>query len=124
MTARRIGFVGVRIGDLDAYVRTVALYRDVLGLAVTRDDGERSTRFVLPDGTSLHLSGPADMDHVDFGERTCVGLFVDDVAAARNALAATGIELFDAIEEDDTEAWFHYRAPDGSVQEIIGPRTD
>jgi catechol 2,3-dioxygenase-like lactoylglutathione lyase family enzyme len=122
MTARGIGFIGVRIADADAYGQTVALYRDALGMTVTRDDGDRSVRFILPDGTALHVYGPGDVDHVWFGEQACVGLSVDDVQAIRRALEGAGIELLDDIEEDDTDAWFHYRAPDGSVQEVIGPR--
>ena len=122
MTAQRIGFIGIRLADAAAYAAMVVLYRDTLGLAVTRQDGDRSNRFALPDGTALHIYGPADVDHLAFGERACIGLFVDDVAATRIALADTGIVLLDEIEEDETEAWFHYRAPDGSVQEVIGPR--
>ena len=121
MTARGIGFVGLRIADPDAYARTVALYRDAFGLVVTRADGDRSTRFALEDGSALHVYGPNDRDHTWFGDRTCIGLLVDDVPAARAALETAGIDVLDEIERDATEAWFHYRAPDGSVQEVIGP---
>ena len=124
MTARGIGFIGIRIADAAAFERTVALYRETLGLPVTRLDGDRSARFQLPDGTALHVYGPGDEDHVGFGERACIGLTVDDVAATRAALAAAGVEVLDEVQEDDTDAWFHYRGPDGSVQEIIGPRRD
>ena len=119
--ARGVGFIGVRIADPAGYARTVGLYRDALGLTVTQDDGDRSTRFILPDGTALHVYGPGDRDHLWFGDRTCIGLRVDDVEAARGALEAAGIEILDQVERDATEAWFHYRSPDGSVQEIIGP---
>ena len=121
MTVRGIGFIGVRLADPVAYARTVALYRDAFGLETTRVDGERSTRFALGDGTALHVYGPDDVDHIWFAELTCVGLLVDDVETARAALAAVDIEILDDVERDATEAWFHYRAPDGSVQEVIGP---
>ena len=124
MTVRGIGFIGVRLADPVAYARTVALYRDVFGLEVTKRDGERSTRFALADGTALHVYGPADVDHVWFGERTCIGLLVEDIEAARAALEVAGIEILDEVERDATEAWFHYRAPDGSIQEVIGPAAD
>jgi len=101
------------IGQATAALATAAGMR-VLGLRRT------------PDGPTVlnveHVYGPADLDHVAFGERACIGLFVDDVTATRTALGDTGIVLLDEIEEDATEAWFHYRAPDGSVQEVIGPR--
>ena len=122
MTASRVGFIGMRIGDSPTYAATVGLYRDLLGLEVTAVDGERSTRFRLADGTGLHVYGPADVDHADFGDRACIGLVVDDVDGTRAAMDAAGIEILDdPIQRDGTEAWFHYRAPDGSVNEILGP---
>ena len=122
MTGRRVGFVGVRLADAATYARTVALYRDGLGLRIVREDGDRSTRFELDDGTGVHVYGPGDLDHEAFGDQTCVGIAVDDVDAARAAMQAVGIEILDdETQHDDAEAWFHYRAPDGSIQEILGP---
>jgi hypothetical protein len=122
VTAGRIGFIGMRIGDRPTYASTVALYRDRLGLEVTAVDGERSTRFRLADGTAFHVYGPADTDHVDFGDRACIGLVVDDVDATRAELEAAGLEILDdPIQRDGTESWFHDRAPDGTVHEILGP---
>lgn len=122
MTAGRVGFIGLRIGDRQTYAATVGLYRDLLGLDVTAVDGERSTRFRLADGTGLHVYGPADVDHLDFGNRACVGLVVDDVDETRAAFEAAGLEILDdPTQRDGSEAWFHYRAPDGAVHEILGP---
>jgi hypothetical protein len=122
VTARRIGFVGIRLADSATYSATVALYRDTLGLDVTAADGERSTRFRLADGTPFHIYGPSDADHEAFGERACIGLVVDDVDAARADLEAVGVEILDhPTQRDGTDAWFHYRAPDSSVHELIGP---
>ena len=117
-----IGFIGWRIADAAAYDATVVVYRDVLGAEVTRADGWRSVRFRLPDGTGLHVYGPDDVDHLSFGDRACVGTSVDDVDAVRDALTTAGIEILDAeTQRDGTDAWFHYRAPDGAVAEIVGP---
>lgn len=122
MTARRIGFIGIRLEDSGTYHATVALYRDTLRLDVTVADGDRSTRFQLADGTPLHVYGPDDVDHEAFGERACIGLVVDDVDATRTELEASGIEILDdPTQRDGTDAWFHYRAPDGTVHELIGP---
>jgi hypothetical protein len=122
MRVRRVGFIGLRISAGPTYAATVGLYRDLLGLDVTAVDGERSTRFRLADGTGLHVYGPADVDHVDFGDRACIGLVVDDVDAARSDLEAAGTEILDdPTQRDGAEAWFHYRAPDGAVHEILGP---
>lgn len=122
MTARRVGFVGVRIPDSATFAATVALYRDRLGLEVSAVDGERSTRFRLADGTAFHVYGPADVDHEAFGDRACIGLVVDDVDAVRADLESAGIEILDdPTQRDGAEAWFHYRAPDGTVHEVLGP---
>jgi catechol 2,3-dioxygenase-like lactoylglutathione lyase family enzyme len=122
VTASRVGFIGMRVADSASYAATVALYRDQLGLDVTAVDGERSTRFRLADGTAFHVYGPADIDHEDFGDRVCIGLVVDDVDATRADLEAAGIAVLDdPTQRDGAEAWFHYRAPDGTVHEIIGP---
>jgi catechol 2,3-dioxygenase-like lactoylglutathione lyase family enzyme len=122
MTIRGVGFIGLRVADPTVYAATVALYRDRLGLEVARVDGLRSTRFRLPGGAALHVYGPADEDHTEFGDRPCIGLVVDDIDAARRDLEAAGLEVVEAeMERDGVDAWFHYRAPDGSVQELIGP---
>lgn len=122
MTLEGVAFLGMRIADPAVYAATVALYRDTLGLPVTREDGRRSTRFMLGDGTSLHVYGPDDEDHVDFGERLCVGYRVADVAATLARLRAAGIELLDDLPQSDgEEAWCHIRTPDGAIHEILGP---
>jgi catechol 2,3-dioxygenase-like lactoylglutathione lyase family enzyme len=121
MTGSRVRFVGFRVANPEAYEATVAMYRDRIGLQVVLDDGARSTRFRLADGTALDVYGPGDLDHVAFGDRACIGLEVDDVDAARAALAAAGLAILDEMERDGSWAWFHYRAADGSVQEIVGP---
>ncbi len=121
MTAARVRFVGFRVADLRAYEATVTVYRDRLGLRVALDDGRRSTRFSLGDGTALHVYGPDDRDHLAFGDRACIGLEVDDLDAALAELEAAGLAILDDTERDGTSAWFHYRAPDGSVQELVGP---
>ena len=121
MTASRVGFIGVRIADSATYAATIALYRDRLGLDVTATDGERSTRFRLGDGTAFHVYGPADVDHESFGDRACFGLVVENVDATRAILEAAGLEILDdPTQRDGTDAWFHYRAPDGTVHEIMG----
>lgn len=122
MDVRGVAFIGIRIADPDAFRATVAHHRDRLGLRPYLDDGLRSVRFRLGDGTALHLYGPADTEHTAFGERACIGLEVADVDGAWRDLTAAGVTILDeAPQRDGAEAWFHYRAPDGSVAEIVGP---
>jgi hypothetical protein len=120
--ARGVRFVGFRVADPDTFVATVRLYRDLLGLEMVQDRGAESVRFRLPDGAELHVYGPDDADHLDFGDRACVGLEVPDVDEVRRLLEAARVDVLDEeTERDGALAWFHYRAPDGSVQEVIGP---
>jgi catechol 2,3-dioxygenase-like lactoylglutathione lyase family enzyme len=122
MAVERLGFLGVRVGDAGRYQATVSLYRDVLGLVPEREEAGRLTWFRLADGTPIHVYGPADDDHVAFGEAPFVGLTVDDVDGAARRLASAGIEMLDPeIERGGGAAWIHYRGPDGGVYELIGP---
>jgi hypothetical protein len=117
-----LGFLGVRIEDLARFQAAVSLYRDTLGLAPFRDEPGRLAWFRLGDGTELHLYGPADTDHTAFGDRPCVGLIVDDVDATRGRMESSGIEFLWETQRDAGRAWAHYRGPDGTVYELIGPR--
>lgn len=121
MIVEGVAFLGMRIGESAAYDATVALYRDTLALTVTAEDGRHSTRFELGDGTALHIYGPDDIDHLEFGERTCVGYRVADLPATLERLRAAGIQLLDEpLQSDGTEAWCHIRMPDGAVHEVLG----
>jgi hypothetical protein len=50
-----------------------------------------------------------------------VGLRVEDAEGIRARLEADGLEMLTEIERTETVAWCHFRAPDGTVLEIIGP---
>ena len=71
---------------------------------------------------ALHLYGPEDADHTAFGDRPCVGLVVEDVDGARGRMEASGIVFLWETQRDADRAWAHYRGPDGTVYELIGPR--
>ncbi|GGK79493.1 VOC family protein [Ornithinimicrobium pekingense] len=116
-----LGFLGVRVGDRAAFRSTVALYRDVLGLQPVRLEPDRLAWFRLADGTALHVYGPEDTDHLAFGERPCVGLRVDDVEGTRRRMEAEGVRFLWDTQRDEQHAWAHYRGPDGTVYELIGP---
>jgi len=116
-----LGFLGVRIEDRERFRATVALYRDTLGLETVRDEPDRLVWFRLGDGTELHVYGPEDVDHLAFGERPCVGLVVDDVDGTRRRMEAEGVEFLWDTQRDGDRVWAHYRGPDGTVYELIGP---
>jgi catechol 2,3-dioxygenase-like lactoylglutathione lyase family enzyme len=114
---RSLRFLGVRTGAFDA---TVALYRDVLGLAPTHE-ATGAAWFRAADGASIHVYDAADADHDFFGSGPVVGLEVEDFAAARTAMTAAGIAFIGEPQRDAGVAWNHFRGPDGNVYEITGP---
>ena len=111
-----VGFVGFRT---DRFDEMVALFRDAIGLALIRE-APGATWFRLGDDAELHVYADTDPDHAFFTTGPVVGLRVDDVDATRARLEAGGLEMLTEIERTETSAWCHFRAPDGTVVEIIG----
>jgi catechol 2,3-dioxygenase-like lactoylglutathione lyase family enzyme len=95
-------------------------YRDVLNLDVLSIDA-KSGRFMLGDGTEVHVYGPRDEGHEFFGGGPVVALEVDDFAVARARLLSAGIEfVYEEPQRASGKIWQHFIAPDGNVYEIIG----
>ncbi len=98
----------------------VALFRDRIGLEVIhRAPG--ATWFRLGTDAELHVYADTDADHAFFTSGPVVGLRVADVESTRAALEGDGLEMLTEIERTETAAWCHFRGPDGTVLEIIGP---
>lgn len=112
-----IGFIGFRT---DRFDEMVALFRDRIGLSIIRE-APGATWFRLGTDAELHVYADTDADHAFFSTGPVVGLRVDDVAATRAALEADGLEILTDTERTASAAWCHFRAPDGTVLEIIGP---
>ncbi|HTR12909.1 MAG TPA: VOC family protein [Roseiarcus sp.] len=117
MAVRGVGFVGVRSDRLSDMV---ALFRDVLGVPVAREAGDL-VGFTLADGAVLELYGPDDAFHAFFTTGPVVGLRVDDFDEAHRAMIGAGIEFIGETQRAGGIAWRHFRAPDGTILEIIGP---
>lgn len=111
-----VGFIGFRT---DRFEEMVGLFRDLIGLPVLRE-AAGATWFRLGVDAALHVYADSDPDHAFFTTGPVVGLRVDDVDATRAAVEAAGLEMLTEIERTDTAAWCHFRAPDGTVLEIIG----
>ena len=114
-----VGFIGFRT---DEFEEMVALFRDRIGLPVIHE-ASGATWFRLGTDAELHVYADTDPDHAFFTTGPVVGLRVADVYATRAALEADGIEILTEVERTDAAAWCHFRAPDGTVLEIIGPAT-
>jgi catechol 2,3-dioxygenase-like lactoylglutathione lyase family enzyme len=112
-----VGFVGFRT---DRFDEMVALFRDLIGLEVIRE-APGATWFQLGAAAELHVYADTDPDHAFFTTGPVVGLRVDDVDATRARLEGDGFEMLTEVERSEVAAWCHFRAPDGTVLEIIGP---
>ncbi|MEO6578949.1 MAG: VOC family protein [Candidatus Limnocylindria bacterium] len=112
-----VGFVGFRT---DRFDEMVALFRDPIGLPVLRE-APGATWFRLGSGAELHVYADTDADHAFFTTGPVVGLRVADVDATRAALEADGLDMHTDIERTRDAAWCHFRGPDGTILEIIGP---
>jgi catechol 2,3-dioxygenase-like lactoylglutathione lyase family enzyme len=117
MAVRKVGFVGIRTERL---AEMVALFRDILGFPVARQEGDLMS-FELADGTILELFGPGDEFHTFFKTGPVVGFQVENFDEARRALIAAGVPFIGEVQRPGGVAWQHFCCPDGVILEIIGP---
>jgi catechol 2,3-dioxygenase-like lactoylglutathione lyase family enzyme len=117
MTVTRVDFVGIRTNRLN---ETVSLFRDVLGVPVTRRT-DHLVGFRLADGTVLELYGPADEFHAFFATGPVVAFRVEDFGGARWAMMKAGVSFIGEAQYADGVGWQHFRCPDGTILEISGP---
>jgi catechol 2,3-dioxygenase-like lactoylglutathione lyase family enzyme len=117
MGVTKVDFVGIRTNRL---TETVALFRDVLGVPVTRQTGDL-VGFRLADDTVLELYGPADEFHAFFATGPVVAFRVEDFESARRDMAKAGVNFVGDAQYADGVGWQHFRSPDGTILEIIGP---
>jgi catechol 2,3-dioxygenase-like lactoylglutathione lyase family enzyme len=120
VTGSGIGFIGFRT---DRFDEMVALFRDVIGLLVVRE-APGAAWFRLGTDAELHVYADTDPDHAFFTTGPVVGLRVRDVDATRERMEEAGLEMLTEVERTDDAAWCHFRAPDGTVLEIIGPAVE
>jgi catechol 2,3-dioxygenase-like lactoylglutathione lyase family enzyme len=119
MTVLKVDFVGIRTHRLE---ETIALFRDVLKVPVTRQtDG--LVGFRLADNTVLELYGSADEFHSFFTTGPVVAFRVDNFDHARRAMMAAGVAFIGDVQSADGVSWQHFYSPDGKILEIIGPST-
>lgn len=119
MYVKGLAWMGTRTTQYDAMVQ---LFRDGLGLQLAHEDPDFAG-LMLPNGDKVEVFGPSDQEHTHFDAGPVVGFLVDDVAAARAQLEATGlVEMIGPLQSwPGGTAWQHFRAPDGNVYELVGP---
>jgi catechol 2,3-dioxygenase-like lactoylglutathione lyase family enzyme len=114
----RVGFLLLEVRDLE---RSLAFYRDGLGLMVKGSSGE----FAFLDGGGVTLGLRPVPRQTAPGERPAVEVVfaVEDIDAAHRALERRGVEFRvppRLVSGDQLAADF--RDPDGHVLSIFGPR--
>ena len=77
----------------------------------------------LADDTILEVYGPADEFHSFFTTGPVVAFRVDDFDQAHEAMLNAGVAFIGEVQSADGLSWRHLHAPDGTVLEIIGPRS-
>ena len=122
MEVKGLAWVGTRTSAYDAMMR---FFQEGLGLQVAHEQLDFAG-FMLPNGDKVEVFGPSDKEHLHFDSGPVVGFLVDDVAAARAHLEATGmVEFIGPLQSwPGGTAWQHFRAPDGNVYELVGPPID
>lgn len=98
--------------DMD---RALAFYRDVLGLEVKFQDGEKWCQLAAGD-TRLALASPQEAAPAEAG--SVVVIRVDDLDAARAALEAAGTEVEAYRDMGDHGRVMTCRDPDGTFLQL------
>ena len=115
MQVKGLIWLGLRTTQFEEMVK---FFRDVMGMQPIRDEPEIAG-FQLTNGTQVELYRPEEAFHAFFITGPVVAFWVDDVEAARATMEAAGIEFIDPIQRAGKTNWNHFRAPDGTVFEIL-----
>jgi len=120
MDVKGLTWLGLRTDRFDEMVK---FFRDVMALKPIRDEAQIAG-FQMSDGTRLELYRPEEKFHSFFTTGPVVAFRVDDVDAARAQMEAAGIQFIGPIQRAGKASWNHFRAPDGTVFEILSEADD
>jgi catechol 2,3-dioxygenase-like lactoylglutathione lyase family enzyme len=113
-----LAWVGTRTAR---YEETRTFFGEVLGLEVVEDLPEL-TEYRLANGAAVEVFLPdSPLDHRHFTTGPVPGFGVQDVDAAVAILRARRVPLLQE-KLQGLNGWAHFRAPDGCVYEVKGPR--
>jgi catechol 2,3-dioxygenase-like lactoylglutathione lyase family enzyme len=109
-----------------AFERTVAFFRDSVGLSLAEEGvpvtDTQFTRFALlhlPAGGMLEIVEPADEAIGRLYAAPVVCFKVADLAQARRELTGAGVEFVSPLfTAPDRMRWIYFRAPDGHVYQL------
>lgn len=115
-------WAGLYVEDLE---KSVAFYRDVLGLTLTRQ-GEGWANFNIVKGQRFELlaGGKASSEAKGADRQSIVpGFQVDDLEQAMQSLSAKGMRFIGEIGEYRGSRWVEFLDPEGNRLEIKEIRT-
>jgi catechol 2,3-dioxygenase-like lactoylglutathione lyase family enzyme len=107
--------MGLRTPQFD---EMVTFFRDVMGMEPGRDE-PGIARFQMTDGASLELYRIDEEFHAFFTTGPVVAFRVNDVTASRATMEAAGIKFIGPVQSIGETKWNHFRAPDGTIFEIL-----
>jgi catechol 2,3-dioxygenase-like lactoylglutathione lyase family enzyme len=120
MRVKGLTWLGLRTTQFNEMVK---FFREVMGMTPIRDE-PGIAGFQMTDGTNLELYDLDEKSHAFFTTGPVVAFRVDDVAASRATMEAAGIEFIGSIQRMGKSTWNHFRAPDGTVFEILASAGD
>ena len=107
-----IDFVGVSTQDLE---RSVAFYRDVLGLECSVHRPERHFAEFETGTVTLNIADPVKMGIGDFAPNPAsVALHVEDIEAARAELESRGVQFYGDTFDTSVCHMAFFADPDGN----------
>lgn len=115
MTIKAKGLTWVGVGT-DRYEQTMRLFRDVLGLEI-EVEVDRQAILRTANGDQVEVFGKDGRGKSQNSPPT-IAFEVDDVTAARDALAAAGVEIVGEIGSWNGHEWLYFRSPDGYLFEV------
>lgn len=115
MHVKGLIWLGLRTTQFEEMVK---FFRDVMGMQPTRDEPELAG-FQLTNNTQVELYRLEEAFHTFFTTGPVVAFQVDDVDVARAIMEAAGIEFIGPIQRAGKTSWNHFKAPDGTVFEIL-----
>ena len=115
MRVQGLTWLGLRTSQFN---EMVTFFRDVMGMTPIRDE-PGIAGFQMTDGTNLELYDLDEKSHAFFTTGPVVAFRVDNVDLSRATMEAAGIEFIGPIQRMGKSSWSHFRAPDGTVFEIL-----
>jgi catechol 2,3-dioxygenase-like lactoylglutathione lyase family enzyme len=110
MNVEHVDFISVPVSDME---RSVAWYRDTLGLPQTGEGG--FPEFKLGDNVFLYLIDPTSLGgEFSTPHGSPIALRVADVAQTRGELEARGIEFIDDTHDTSVCLMAPFADPDGN----------